>query len=89
MVNIREWSVHFTLLGGSVSFFGEGDSSKARTQHTIVFYFCRGGVIPILFVRRMYDIFSYLGWCYSKIGVCGGGGGDYLGEANVRYVILF
>ena len=27
----------------------------------------------------MYDIFSYLGWCYSKIGVCvcvdGVGGG--------------
>ena len=46
-------------------------------------------------MRRMYDMFSYLGWCYSKIGVCvwggseGGGGDDYLGEANVRYVILF
>ena len=60
MVNIREWRVHFTLLGGSVSFFGEGDSSKARTQHTIVFYFSRGGVIPILFVRGACTIFSLI-----------------------------
>ena len=41
-------------------FFGEGDSSKARTQHTIVFYFSRGGVIPILFVRGACTIFSLI-----------------------------
>ena len=33
----------------------------------------------------MYDVFSYLGWCYSKIGVCVCGGG---GVITICYFIL-
>ena len=80
----------YFIRGVVFHFLGEGDSSKARTQHTIVFYFSRGWCyFSFIRERHMYDIFSYLGvvlfqnWC-----VGGGGGGegggvkdDYLGEA--------